>query len=159
MSLDASVPTQPDVTNRGLPAPLDPEADAGDLRRAEIETVLADGAWREGVEEWTQYTDLSAADVELAEALGLFRSLDFYWDDEADRLRYVVPAVPEDWGERAGSDGVSATTLQSELDDLGRTVAETVAIDYVDWGDGEPTDLVWGVETFGQVFTGARDEA
>lgn len=157
MALDASVPTQPDLTNRGLPAALDPGADSGNLHRAELEAVLADGAWREGVAEWAQYTELNPADVELAEALGLFRSLDFYWDDVADRLRYVVPAVPEDWDDRAGSEGVSRAILQEELDGLGRTVAEIIATDYVDWGEGEPADLVWGVEAYGQVFTGERE--
>jgi len=156
MALDVALPTPPDITNRGVPEKFDVDVLAGsdlDLRREELEAVLRDGAWREGFEEWAQYTDLSERDAELAEELGLFRALDFFWDFETDRLRYVVPAVPEAWDDRAGSDGVPTSTLQEELDDLGRTVSEIVATDYVDWGEGESSDLVWGVESFGQVPT------
>ena len=156
MTLDVAVPTPPDITNRGVPETFDMDAVAGsdqNLRRDELEEVLGEGAWQEGFDEWAQYSDLSEVDVELAVELGLFRALDFFWDFETDRLRYVVPAVPETWDDRAGPDGIPAVTLQEELDDLARTVSEIIATDYVDWGDAEAEDLVWGVETFGQVPT------
>lgn len=153
MALDPPAPTPPDITNRGLPAAL--EADAGDdLRRDDIEEILLDGAWQEAVDEWEQYTDLSASDIELAEERGLFHGLDFFWDGNAGRLRYVVPRVPEEWDSLAGPDGIDAGILQTELDDLGRIVAETIMTDYVDWGDGESSDFVWDVPSFGQMPTG-----
>lgn len=156
MALDVAVPTPPDITNRGVPGTFDVDAVAGsdqNLRRDELEGILRAGAWRQGFEEWAQYSDLSATAVELAVELGLFRALDFFWDFEARRLRYVVPAVPETWDDRAGPEGIPASTLQEELDDLARTVSEIIATDYVDWGEAEAKDLVWGVETFGQVPT------
>lgn len=147
------VPTPPDLTNRAVPDQFDADEPISDqaLRREELEAILGRGAWQEGFDEWARYTDLTEADVELAERLGLFRALDFYWDGDAAKLRYVVPEVPESWGEQAGEEHADRVTLQEELDDLGRTVADTIALDYVDWGDGE--DLVWGVDTFGQVPT------
>jgi hypothetical protein len=91
----------------------------------------------------------------LAEA-ELFRSFDFYWDPTEWRLRYVTPAVPTDRDDRADG-GTSGTILQSERDDLGRTVAETIVEDDVDLGDGEPVDLVWSVETFGRIQPGEEE--
>lgn len=159
MALD--VPNPPDLTNRENSAPFDPVnvASSGtDQRRAELEDILRDGAWREGFEEWAQYTDLSEAVVERAAEMGLFGSFDFFWDTQEDRLRYVAPAVPDDWAEGTGQSDVSASFVQSELDDLGRAVAETIATGYVDWGSAESSDLVWSVETFGQVPTGEEEE-
>jgi hypothetical protein len=160
MALDVAVPTPPDITNRTVPEMVNLDALPGsdlDLRRAELERILREGAWREGFEEWAQYTDLSEADVGVAVELGLFRGLDFFWDGEAERLRYVVPAVPEEWDERTGPDGVPASRLQEELDELAQTVSESIATDYVAWGEAESSDLVWGVETFGQVPTVERE--
>lgn len=142
MALDVDVPTPPDLTNRGVPAELaDSEAvtGEGDLRREELEAALDESAWTEGFNEWAHYTDLTETDVRVADEAGLFRELDFFYDPDAERLRYVVPAVPGDWDTRVGDDGSSAGTVANELDDLGRTVAETVALDYVDWTD--PDDV------------------
>lgn len=160
MAIDTEIPTPPDLTNRGVPLGLEvDEVDASDLdlRSQELEGVLRDGAWRQGFEEWNQYTDLSADDVRLAEEMELFRALDFYWDPTTERLRYVVPAVPEDWDDRAGDGGLPRSIVQSSLDDLGRTVAETIASDYVDWGSDAPSDLVWSVEAFGQPPTDEQE--
>lgn len=154
MASDIDVPTPPDVTNRGTPAQFADETAPRrelDLRRADIEAILEEGAWRDGFDEWAQYTDLEKADVAQAEELGLFRAVDFYWDFEAGRLRYVVPAVPAEWDERAGDDRTSASALQGDLDDLARTVAETIASDYVDWGEAGPSDLVSSADGYGQV--------
>jgi hypothetical protein len=149
MPRDLDVPTPPDLTTRGTPPQFEDEdapASELDLRREELEALLAEGAWRDGFDEWAQDTDLRGLDVMTADDLGLFRSMDFYWDDDAEGLRYVPPPVPEDWDERAGKGAVSASTLQGELDDLGRTVAETVAMDYTDWGAADPEEVVWKVE-------------
>lgn len=155
MNQDIDVPVPPDITNRGLPEQFDADepVDESDLRRGDLESVLRSGAWREGFDEWAQYTELDRSDVDDAHRLGLFGAFDFYWDGDGERLRYVVPEVPESWDERADEASVTRTILQGELDDLGRTVAETIATDYVDWGDEERDDLVWGVESFGQVPT------
>ncbi|MFB6153903.1 MAG: hypothetical protein ABEJ27_06590 [Halodesulfurarchaeum sp.] len=154
MALDVDVPTPPDLTNRGLPPGLSIAETAGDvqdLRRGELESVLGEGAWREAFEEWAQYTDLSATDIEHATTIGLFRAFDFFWDPDARRLRYVTPAIPEDWTD---AEAVSAPdVVQAELDDFGRTVAETITSGYIDWGEAS-SDLVWGVDSFGQVPTG-----
>jgi len=154
MDLDTEVPTPPDLTNRGLPADFefaDGLSDASDLRREDLEEILRDGAWQAAFEEWAQYTDLGASDVEYAADLGLFKAFDFFWDPDAGRLRYVTPAVPADWD---GPDRQPRNIVQADLDDLGRAVAETIMAEYVDWGSDESDDLVWGVETFGQVPTG-----
>lgn len=48
MVLDVETPAQPDLTNRPVPSVLDADevSDSdGDLRRAELEWALADGAW------------------------------------------------------------------------------------------------------------------
>jgi len=159
MTLDIDVPTPPDVTNRGVPDAIDAAEVPGSemtLRREEIEQALRDGAWREGFEQWAGFTDLTEGDVRRADEAELFRSFDFYWDPTEERLRYVTPAVPTDWDDRVDG-GTSGTILQSELDDLGRTVAETIVEDYVDLGDGEPVDLVWSVETFGQIQPGEEE--
>lgn len=161
MALDIDVPSPPDLTNRGDSAQFDPVNAAGsavDQRRQELESILRDGAWLEAWEEWAQYTDLSEADVERAEEMGLFGSFDFFWDTEDDRLRYVTPTVPDEWDDRTGAGDVSASIARTELADLGRTVAETIASHYVDWGTGEPSDIVWSVDTFGQSPTGGEDE-
>lgn len=149
------VPPRPDLSNLGVPDRFDADEPISEqeLRRDELAAILARGAWQEGFDEWAQYTDLTQRDVDLAERLNLFESLDFYWDGNANRLRYVVPEVPESWDDRADEDHVTRRTLQEELDDLGRTVAETIALDYVDWGESGGEDLVWGVDTFGQVPT------
>ncbi|WP_340101442.1 hypothetical protein [Salinibaculum salinum] len=158
MVIDVDVPTPPDITNRGIPDTVDSDAVTSEisLRREELEKILRQNAWQEGFEEWWQYTDLSEADIQWAEELSLFHAFDFFWDSEAGRLRYVTPAVPDEWGDDAEEAVSPASVVQSELGELGDTVAETIATNYVDWGERELSDPVWSVDSFGQVPT--RDE-
>lgn len=154
--MDYEVPTPPDLTNRPVPTVIDPDAveSAVDLRRDELEAILREGAWQEAFDEWAEYTDLTEADLRRAADLDLFQAFDFFWDGEAERLRYETPAIPADWGGVVGESLTPAGVVGTELDDLGRIVAETIASRYVDWGSEEPADLVWSVDTFGQVPTG-----
>jgi hypothetical protein len=73
-TMDIETPTPPDLTNRGVPARIDAAVSTTevDLRRPDLEAVLGEGAWQEGVDEWAQYTDLDEADVALAEEMGWF---------------------------------------------------------------------------------------
>ena len=155
MVIDVDVPTPPDITNRGIPDAIDADnvTSESDLRREELEQILRNNAWQEGFEEWWQYTDLSEEDIQRAVELDLFHAFDFFWDNETRRLRYVTPAVPGEWDDDDTETVSTASVVQSELDDLGHIVAETMTTNYVDWGDIELSDPVWSVETFGQVPT------
>lgn len=154
MTLDVEVPDPPELSNRGVPAEFEAVEAVGssaDLRREELEAFLADGAWREGFEEWAQYTDLGEAEFAAARELGLFRAFDFYWDPSDALLRFEAPSVPDDWRRRLDRDALDVTLVGAELQDLGRAVAETLVESYVDrgeGGDGE-TGYAWGGETFG----------
>ena len=147
---DLDVPPAPDVTNRQVPTALeDADADLEDLRRGEIETALREGAWREGFEEWSSYVDLDEAALDLLYDRDLFPAFDFYYDPEADSVRAVPPALPEDWV--AETPSPAAAALRTALDDLGEIVAETLARDYLDWAASREGDYVWREETFGTV--------
>jgi hypothetical protein len=155
MALDVDVPEPPDLTNRGTPSDYPHSDELGgseDFRREELEAMLRDGAWREGFEEWGEYTDLDDEEVRAVADLGLFRDLDFYWDPVDETLRYDAPSVPGDWRERV-SESLSSTSqasrVETELDDLGRTVLEELQDTYLDWSD-EAEDYVWSEETFGE---------
>lgn len=153
MATDLEIPEQPDLTNRGVPAHIDADdidPTEYDLRRQELEDILFAGAWREGFEEWAQYTELLPEDIAQAEQFGLFEEFDFYWDPDLDRLRYVTPTAADGWEEE--STETSVETVLTELDELGRTVAECVATE-VDWTDERIEDIIWSVESFGQIPT------
>ncbi|MFB6124146.1 MAG: hypothetical protein ABEJ78_11895 [Haloferacaceae archaeon] len=165
MALDVDVPMPPDLTNRGVPAAfeaLDVAGGESDFRREAVETALRDGAWREGFDEWAEYTDLSESEFRALAELGLFRAFDFYWDPEDERLRYDAPGLPGDWREQVSSAVVSAleseadsgsvdSRVNAELDELGHTVLETLDDLYADWSGGE--DVVWDAESFGHGTT------
>lgn len=158
MALDVDVPEPPDLTMRGTPSgyrPTEESEGSGGFRREETETVLKDGAWREGFEEWAEYTDLDAEEVRAIDDLGLFKSFDFYWDPDDETLTYDSPEVPDDWAERAPESLTSTSEtsrVETELDDLGRTVLEEIADTNLDRSD-QSVDYDWDDEAFGQ-----RDE-
>ena len=132
MGLDVAVPEPPDLSNRGTPRDfewLDETPGSTDFHREELEDLLQDGAWREGVDEWAEYTDLDEAQVRVVGELGLFQAFDFYWDPTDDRLRVDAPSVPDDWRERPATeslDSSTVSTVDTELQDLGRVVQETL---------------------------------
>lgn len=155
MALDVPVPDPPDLSNRGEPTAFREVEAVGsevDFRRAELEEVFHDGAWREAFAEWWTYTDLSESDLEAVTELGLFKAFDFYWDSADERLRFDAPTVPEDVDADALPDEVNAerTTINTSLEEFGQTVVELVVDAYLDWSEAEPSDYVWDEETFGE---------
>lgn len=134
MALDVATPDPPDLTNREPPAHMDPAADwsVTDLRRAELEAALREGAWEEAFREWAEYTDLTEAEYRTVRDRGLLERLDVYWDPEEERLRVETPSLPGAWPE----EGPSASVVERELSDLGDAVVEMLADGYVDWADG-----------------------
>ncbi|WP_336035363.1 hypothetical protein [Halobacterium yunchengense] len=154
MALDSEVPEPPDLSNRGTPREFEWQEEtlgSEDFYREDIEDLLQEGAWKEGFNEWAEYTTLDEEHVRLVSDLGLFQAFDFYWDPTDDRLRFDAPTLPDDWRElnATGSlDSSTVSTIDSELDDLGRTVKE-VLDDYLE-RDDEASDFGWGEETYGE---------
>jgi hypothetical protein len=154
MALDVETPDPPDLTMRGTPSDYHPGEDgrgSGDFRREELEAMLKDGAWSEAFEEWGEYTDLDDEEVRAVADLGLFREFDFYWDPDDETLRYDGPLLPDDWRERA-PESLRTTSqrsrVETELDDLGRTVLEELQDTYLDWDD-DVSEYVWPEGPFG----------
>lgn len=134
MGLAVETPTPPDLTNRPLPSSLDPEDvldSTTDLRRAELEEVLLDGAWSEAFQEWTEYTDLTEGEFRIIRDAGVFEGLDFYWDAGEGNVRFEIPDLPRAVTRHENLDSLAA----SELTDLARIVTEVLEETYVDWGD------------------------
>jgi len=154
MALDVEVPDPPDLSNRGRPRDFEWEEEtlgSEDFYREDLEDLLQEGAWTEGFNEWTEYTDLDEAQVRSVGDLGLFRAFDFYWDPVEDRIRTDAPTVPDDWRERdatASFDSSTVSLINAELQDLGRAVQEILE-DYLD-RDEEGSDFGWGAETYGK---------
>ncbi|WP_142859362.1 hypothetical protein [Salinigranum halophilum] len=142
MALDVETPTPPDLTNRGLPADVDPDeagGDEADRYREAVEDVLLDGAWEEAFNEWAAYADLSEAEYRTVNDAGLFTALDFYWDPAEERLRAEVPPPPDAWADG----GEFAARVTAELTDLADTVLELLESTYGDWSEVGPDDDVW----------------
>lgn len=156
MARNVEVPDPPELTNRGLPsafADVEAVGGAADLRRDELEAILADGAWQDAFDEWSEYTDLTPAEIGVLRDAGLFESFDIYWDPAAESLDYEPPSIPHDWGTKARAAGVDSPVNRSlvveAIDDLGRMVVETIEDAYLRFED-EADDYVWSVDTFGQ---------
>ena len=153
MTLDIEVPEPPDLSNRGMPRDFEWQEEtlgSEDFYREDIEDLLQEGAWKEGFNEWTEYTNLDEEQVRTVSDLGLFQTFDFYWDPTEDRLRFDAPTIPDDWRDRDGTESLDSNTvsiIDGELDDLGRAVQETLE-DYLD-RSGEESDYGWGEETYG----------
>lgn len=153
MALDVDVPEPPDLTMRGTPSDYRATEESGqsrDFRREETETMLKDGAWREGFEEWAEYTDLDADAIRAIDELGLFKAFDFYWHPDRESLEYDAPEVPDDWEERAPESLTSTSEtsrVETELDDLGRTVLEEIEDILLDQSE-ETVNYDWDDEAF-----------
>jgi len=154
MALDIDVPEPPDLSNRGMPREFewqDETLGSEDFYREDIEDLLQEGAWKEGFNEWTEYTNLDAEQVQIVSDLGLFQALDFYWDPTEDRLRFDAPRIPDDWREQDVTESLDSSTvsmIDGELDDLGRAIQEVLE-DYLERND-EASDYGWGEETYGK---------
>jgi hypothetical protein len=157
MANDIEVPEPPDLSNRGMPREFEWQEEtlgSEEFYREDIEDLLQEGAWKEGFNEWAEYTTIDEEDVRLVEDLGLFQAVDFYWDPTEDRLRFDAPRVADGSRERERTqslDSSTVSTIENELEDLGRAVQETLE-DYLDRDDIE-SDYGWGEETYGN-----RDE-
>ncbi|MFD1586269.1 hypothetical protein ACFR9U_04700 [Halorientalis brevis] len=122
-----------------------------DFYREDIEDLLQEGAWKEGFNEWAEYTNFDEEHVRTVSDLGLFHAFDFYWDPTEDRLRFDAPTVPTDYREPDGPESLGSSTvsmIDGELDDLGRAVQETLE-EYLE-RDDETSDYGWGEETYGK---------
>nr|WP_210424055.1 hypothetical protein [Halorussus ruber] len=157
MALDVAVPEPPDLSNRGMPREFewqDETLGSEDFYREDLEDLLQEGAWKEGFDEWADYTDLDEEHVRTVSDLGLFQAFDFFWDPTEDRLRSDAPTIPDDWRERDATESLDSSTvsmIDTALQDLGRAVQETLE-DYLERND-EASDFGWGEETYGK-----RDE-
>ena len=141
MALDVEPPPPPDLTNRPPPSQLDPAGtidDIGDLRREELEELLADGAWTDAFLEWADYTDLTESAYRSVREAGLFEGLDFYWDPTEGQIRFEVPSVAK-LVPREELGGLAA----AELADLSELVVETLEREYVDWGEPSEGEDDW----------------
>jgi len=153
MALDIEIPEPPDLSNRGTPRGFEWEEETlggEDFYREDIEDVLHEGAWTEGVNEWSEYTNLDEAHIQVIGDLGLFQAFDFYWDPTEDRLRFDAPTMPDDWRERDLSESLDSSTvslIDNELDDLGRTVQEV--LEYELERNSDSSDSGWGEEEYG----------
>lgn len=134
MTLDVETPAPPDLTNRSLPAAIDPDetVDAtGDLRRGELETAFHDGAWGDAFEEWAEYTDLSEAEFRAVHDAGLIDELDVYWHPESGTIEFETPPIPD----VVGGDTGLAPRAESELSDLGEILTDVLADGYLEWSE------------------------
>ena len=154
MGLDAAVPESPDLSSRGMPREFEWQEEtlgSEDFHREELEDLLQEGAWQEGFNEWAEYTDLDEAQVRTVSDLGLFQVFDFYWDPTDDRLRFDAPSVPGDWRERDATESFDSSTvslINAELQDLGRSVQETLE-EFLERSE-ETSTHTWSEGTFGQ---------
>lgn len=151
MGLDIELPAPPNLTNRGRPRDFEWDEETlgtEDFYREDIEDLLQEGAWGEGVREWAEHTDLETAHLRVIDELGLFQAVDLYWDPTEDRLRFAAPAMPDDWRAREASadlDSTAVSAIDGALQDLGRTVHERLR-DYLE-RDDVTTGFGWGTET------------
>ena len=154
MELDVEVPEPPDLSNRGMPREFEWQEEtlgSEEFYREDIEDLLQEGAWKEGFNEWTEYTNLDEEHVRTVSDLGLFQAFDFYWNPTEDRLRFDAPTISDDWRERNATQSLDSSTvsmIDGELADLGRAVQEVLE-DYLERND-EASDYGWGEETYGK---------
>jgi hypothetical protein len=154
MALDVAVPDPPDLSNRGKPREFEMQDEtlgSEDFYREDLEDLLQDGAWKEGFNDWSEFTELDEEQVRIVSDLGLFQAFDFYWDPTDDRLRFDAPTIPDEWPERDATESLDSSTvsmIDAALEDLGRSVHERLA-DYLERND-ESTDFGWGEETYGK---------
>jgi hypothetical protein len=136
MSLDV-VPEPPELPEID-PDDYDDADVAGDeYRRGDLERFLREGAWEQAYREWTATTEMNDREAAIARDLELFERFDFFWDDFAGRVGYHAPGLPEDWREREIHPGLDSwgtvSSINAGLTELGQTVCDVLADDYVDW--------------------------
>ncbi|MFB6083664.1 MAG: hypothetical protein ABEJ94_05415 [Halorientalis sp.] len=146
MGLDVDTPDPPELEAFDPNEYEDAEVVGdSDFRRDEIEDFLADSAWDRAFGEWTDHTDLDAAEYDIVTDLGLIERFDFFWDSHADRVGYHAPGLPEDWKERDIHPGLDSwgtvSSINAELTELGQIVCDVLKEEYIDWEtDYEPPE-------------------
>jgi hypothetical protein len=151
MALEIEVPEPPDLSNRGMPREFEWQEEtlgSEDFYREDLEDLLQEGAWKEGFNEWTEYTNLNEEQVRIVSDLGLFQALDFYWDPTEDRLRFDAPTISDAQRGRNVTESLDSSTvsmIDGELDDLGRVVHEMLE-DRIE-RNGELSNDGWAEET------------
>lgn len=135
MTLDVDAPHPPDLTievsdgtSQGSPTIE---------RRADIEAMLHDSAWRGAFADWAAHTDLTEAEWSIVLDLELVADFDFRWDGAAEQIRYEAPSIPDDWRERDLHPDLetwaTVSAINTGLDELGQTVADLLETEYIDW--------------------------
>ena len=148
MSLDVEPPDPPELESDTDPGDYeDVDGSANATHRDDLEAFLAGGAWAEAFAEWTSACDLDASAWRIVVDLAMTARFDFFWDDFAGRVGYHAPGIPEDWKERDLHPDLDSwstvSAINASLTELGRTVADHLEDEYVDWdADYEaPDDL------------------
>lgn len=135
MTLEVEAPHAPDLTtdvssgsSQGSPTME---------RRADIESMLHDSAWRGAFSEWASHTDLTEVEWSIVLDLNLIQDFDFRWDDPAEQIRFDAPAIPDDWRDRDLhpdlQDWATVSAINNGLDDLGQITADLLENEYIDW--------------------------
>lgn len=148
MGLDVEIPDSPQLTNRGGPSEFESAEEVGgdgDLRRAELEAILQDGAWQEAFAEWAAYSDLTAGDVDRLASAGVFERFDVFWDPGEERLDFAVPPLPDTGAET----DTSASTIATELADLGDVLLDVLADMGAGWDQSGVNAPITDEEPFG----------
>ncbi|MFC7077591.1 hypothetical protein [Haloarcula halophila] len=145
MTLDVPTPEPPALSPAaGTDEYDDVSVDGDDYRREELATALEDGAWAQAFDEWAADTVLDAEAWTIVRDLELIAEFDFFWDSFAGRVGYHAPGLPENWRERElhpelGS-WETVSGINAALTELGQTVCDVLAEDYLDWEADEVVD-------------------
>lgn len=141
MGLDVDTPEPPTLVE-GQAIDDDRRIEEGaNVRRADLESMLANGAWVQGFDEWVEHTDLGESEWQVISDLGLIEEYDFFWDGSAGRVGYSSPGIPPNWRQQELHPELDSWSMVSSvnaaLSELGDTVAEVLTVDYVDWDTPE----------------------
>jgi len=139
MTLDVDPPDPPELSEQ-VPDKYDDDDhldEDSEYRRNDLETLLHEGAWTDGFDEWAEHTDLDEDEYEIAVELGMFAAFDFFWDDFADRVGYNAPGIPEDWREKEYHPDLDSwgtvSGINAAMTEFGQTISEVLKTDYIDW--------------------------
>lgn len=139
MTLEVEPPHPPDLTTSVRPG--DDQGSPTMERRADIEAMLHDSAWKGAFADWRGHTDLLEAEWQIVLDLELIQEFDFWWDGAAEQIRYTPPVIPEDWRDRdlhpELDEWATVSAINSALDELGQIVADLLEAEYVGWGGAD----------------------
>jgi len=148
MPLDVEVPDPPALHGPQDPGDYDAvdeldEETGGNYRREELAALLDQGAWETAFTEWAEHTYLTAAQFRVVRDAGLIEDIDLYWNPDDEDVGFRAPSVPDGL---AGADGPfdrnNVGDVEEALDELGRTVSESLENDYIH-RDGDEFGYDW----------------